>query len=163
MGIWSSEYGEDWEAAGKPKDPSAPRREDYTKSGARLFVEHVGVDVAKGVASGAKFGAPGMLLGGAIGLATGLFGAEAAAQEQDATFQQAYGAWKTEKDRKKMADQAAKAQMKAQKSQAGKKGRKKDLAQIPEYDADLMGLAAETPRTPEGTQFQSWHSGLYTV
>ena len=140
MGIFSSDYGSNWDSLGKSKDPKAPKREDYTQSGAGLFVENVGVSTAQGALAGSAFGVPGALVGGAIGMTVGLFGMQAEAQKQEMDFQKAYGAYKSGKDRAKMAEQAAKQQFQAQKSRAGKKGRTPDLPAVAAYDADIMRL-----------------------
>ena len=99
---------------------------------------------AQGATVGTAVGVPGVgtLIGGAIGM--GLGGAIAIAELAiggSPDLKMALDRSKSDKDRKKMADQAAKAQFQAQKSRAGKKKKPSNQSGIAEYDDDIMRLA----------------------
>lgn len=150
-----SEYGDDWEKAGKPKDPNAPKRGDYVDSTAKSFVKNVGLSTAQGAFSGKKFGAPGMLAGGAIGFARGLFGMEAEIAAQEANFSNAWSSW-----RKGEKDKLAKTQFDREQSALAKRSKSKKSSNLTGMDSVAQGIMSADPIaefSEPGTMYGDWH------
>ena len=152
-----SEYGDDWEKLGKPKDPNAPKRGDYVDSTAKSFVKNVAVSTAAGAYGGAKTGVPGMaLLGGALGFTQGLFGMESDIAAQEATFDKAWSSWRTKEKEKEQAKWAGRARHAEEKSQ--KKGSKQGgLTAMTPIDQQIMMSADPTAGSGgSGTGYGNW-------
>ena len=159
-----SEYGDAWEKTGKPKDPNAPKREDYVDSTAKSFVKNVAVSTASGAYAGSKSGGGlgGALLGGAIGFTQGLFGMESDIAAQEATFQSAWSSWRTKEKEKEQAKWAGRARHAEEKSQ--KKGSKQaGLTAMTPIDQQIMMSADPTAGSGgSGTGYTNWYDQHYS-